>query len=571
MNPGERAQLCWLIDRLVDGEATPQQVRELERLAGTPEGRKLYIEYLLMLGELHWGTFGASAVGKSVEDAAVSSSGFEGLLRQQMGSHLLDRASGLRRPLPLRRWWWVVSAAVAALVVAALIVGGLRSNLRQPGSGRQPVLALCTGQFQAVFGGGSVAAQSKLHRGDRVVLRSGLAEWQDHHGTRWVAEGPAVFSVLESERLHLESGKLVVHLARHTHGFTVDTPHARLLDRGTAFAVAVSSKGTEVHVLSGRVAVKAYRYEKDFREITTGQAVTVTPDGESRELPWAGDRFWANVPQKGSVAAYRFAATHHPRMGMFIPFEDTRAGLRCLALGDPCEVIPVMMRGTFSAISPELVAGYDGHSRAVRLIRGRSGGNAWGLGWQTENPVQFPRQFAVEIIFRFDGWPDLAPETVGCLLATRRSPKECGFLLAALPSPGGDRGQAVLAHLLEGTADWTMTRGRLIAGHWYYVAATFEGATPGESTHVVTYLLDLSTRESGLRRIFDGVIPGQVPPGRLGIGKGFDERLAHAYPFPGAIDEVCLYNDKVEEDTWHKHGELLLPTKELAAPMPLPD
>lgn len=576
MNPRERAHLCWLIDRVVDGEATPQEVRELERLAATSEGRRLYLEYLLMLGELHWGAFGASAEGKSAREASTFLPNHEGLVHDNPSIATLSPVRGRpesahKRPLQ----WWMVPAAVALLVasvlVAPFLVGVFTRHPQRPAPAGESVVALCTGRFDAVFDPASAGAEGELRLGDRVVLHSGLAQWVDRRGGRWVLEGPATFRVVDSTELHLENGRLVVHLAPQEHEFTVDTPHARVLDRGTVFAVAVSPKETEIHVLSGRVAVKPHRFDKDFREILSGHAVAVLFGNELQEIAWAGDRFWAEVPPKGSVAAYRFAATHHPRMWFYLSFEEPQASVRRVSLGERYEVTPVMMRGTFSLLSPDAVSGYDGSSRAVRLIRGRSGGNAWGLGWQTENPVAFPRRFSFEMIFRFEGWPDPHPEAVGCLLAARQSARECGFLLAALPSPGGDGGQALLAHLLDATDNWATTQGRLVAGHWYYVATTLEGATSGEATHVVTYLLDLSTRESGLRRIFDGVIPGQVPPGRLGIGKGFDERLAHAYPFPGAIDEVCFYNDKVEDSTWQKHVALLVPSKEQAAPMPLPE
>jgi hypothetical protein len=51
----------------------------------------------------------------------------------------------------------------------------------------------------------------------------------------------------------------------------------------------------------------------------------------------------------------------------------------------------------------------------------------------------------------------------------------------------------------------------------------------------------------------DQVVPGTPSASRLGIGKAFDWSTAHAYPWPGALDEVALYNVVLDSETLGRH------------------
>lgn len=558
MRESDRERLCWLIDALVENRATAEEVRELENLAGTPEGRQLYLDYLLLHGELTWGLPGALAGAAGREAVGVPSAVI---------------VSPCIRPEKVPSFWEksLTFGMVLAMVVVVLagIFGGFWRQ--QPAVPDRPV-AEVVGQFAAEFADPSRASGIGLLPGDQVTLKAGLAKWRSAGGVEWIAEGPTTLRLEDKDRLTLERGKLVVNLGESKGRFLVQTPHAEIEDRGTAFAVKVTQQTTDIHVLTGQVAVRTLSQAGGMapRIISGGEALQAGFHGNLSDTDFQGETFWTDVPAPGSVAAYRFSATRHDKLWFCLPFEQ-QSSARQVALGETVDVVPVLMKGTFDPLTPRFVPGFDGQSLAVAAVRGSQSGNSVGLGWQTGSPLRFPRRFSVEMIFRFDGWPDRAGDAVGCLLAARSSPTKCGFLVAVIPDGSGDRTLAAVAHLLDARHDWTLTRGRLLAGRWYYLASSFQDLGHEQGTRIRTFLVDLADMPGELPLVFDGVVAGQVTHGLLGIGKGFDDRLTHAYPFSGAIDEVCLYNDSVEEATWQKHLNWLCRKGQPATPIELPD
>ena len=561
MTPEEHSALCQLVDALVEGRGSEEDVRRLEELVRTPEGRELYIDYVLLLGELHWGAGGLLEVPDSPIRENLSGIRAEVTRKQSFaGQNKITRR--------LVAWGLVGMAAAVGFCLALL---WRWHAFLTPEITRLPEsrIATCVDVFEASFETPHLTVGSPLQSGDIVRLHSGLAAWRDQHGTTWTLEAPAVLRVDDAQNVTLTSGKMVVQLAPGCRGFLVKTPHARVMDRGTSFAVEVTSEATRVHVLTGKVALGPLQPDGgDVQELGKGQAAMVGSAGRVVTIPWGGHRFWAHIPKKGSVAAWRYVALHDPHIWLSADFEQ-EAALYNHRDGHVGTVFPVRMRGTFSDLSAQWATGYGGQSRAVRVIRANRDGNANGLGWQSEEPLTFPNRFTAEIIFRFDGWPEESPEAVGSLLATRQDAHRCGFLLAAVPSETGAPSEAALAHLLVADQNWAQTRGRLSAGHWYFAVVTIQTDEQRNSTHVCTYLQDL-TAYGELEKVFDGWVAGTVPSGTLGIGKGFDARLAHAYPFPGAIDEVCFYNGIMEEETIRRHADFLVTQATPAGAIPLP-
>ncbi|MGB9690026.1 FecR domain-containing protein [Thermogutta sp.] len=562
MNAEERASLCQLVDALVEGRGSDEDVRCLEELARTPEGRKLYIEYVLLLGELHWGTGNLLDIPDSRADADVPTIAAEVARTKSLAS----QKKALRRVLA-----WGLAGIAAAMSLCVVLLWRWYA-FHQPGVTRpqRSEIATCVDVFEADFDTPHLIVGSPLKAGDVVCLRSGLAAWRDRHGTTWTLEGPAALRVDDAQSLTLTRGKMVVQLAPGCRSFLVKTPHARIADRGTSFAVEVASEATRVHVLTGKVALAPLQpHDGDVRELRKGEAAMVSRNGRLLTIPWRGDRFWTDIPKKGSVAAWRYVAVHDPHIWLSADFEQEAAALYDHRDGHVGNIFPVRMRGTFSDVSAQWEVGYEGQSRAARVIRANRDGNSNGLGWQTEEPLTFPNRFTAEIIFRFDGWSDQSPQAVGSLLATRQDTNRCGFLLAALPSETGAPSEATLVHLLVADDNWAQTRGRLAAGHWYFAVVIVRTDEERKTTHICTYLQDLSAH-SRLEKVFEGRLSGTVPSGPLGIGKGFDARLAHAYPFPGAIDEVCFYNEVMEEETVRRHADFLVTQATFSGAMPLP-
>ena len=98
--------------------------------------------------------------------------------------------------------------------------------------------------------------------------------------------GPAEFVLQAEDRMCLKRGKLTARVTERAKGFTVETPHAILVDLGTEFAADVDRDGNgEVHVFRGEVIVQP-RSRTDSRplRLTNAQATridsaSVTPAG----------------------------------------------------------------------------------------------------------------------------------------------------------------------------------------------------------------------------------------------------------------------------------------------------
>jgi hypothetical protein len=134
---------------------------------------------------------------------------------------------------------------------------------------------------------------------------------------------------------------------------------------------------------------------------------------------------------------------------------------------------------------------------------------------------------------------------IAAAVATRDGQHECGFLVAAV-----DDGR--LAHLLDAKSGWIESDFKFVPGHWHYVASTFRA----ESVHAVvnTFVADLDSTDRTLRWVVrDRSVRGVPPASRLGIGKGFDGELAHAYPWPGSLDEVAIYDADLGRATLEAH------------------
>lgn len=93
---------------------------------------------------------------------------------------------------------------------------------------------------------------SEATRDHEYILTSGSVQLQFPAGAEVIVAGPAVFQIASSDRLSVTIGRCSVYCPKGAEGFVVDTPNARVVDRGTRFFVhVVESAATEVHVVDG--------------------------------------------------------------------------------------------------------------------------------------------------------------------------------------------------------------------------------------------------------------------------------------------------------------------------------
>jgi len=562
----DREEIARLVDRLLDGCASQEDVRTLEERAESPAARQFLAEYLLLTGELHW-LASDQNVERCREELAgkVTPAGLgDGKGRYTVGPR--SWASGWFRGGPQHATLTAVAIMAVVLVAAMLIwLGtGFRPGLEPKSevAGCASLLASCAASIE---GTGDVVTP-----GDWVVVRHGVAEWRLSSGASLIAQAPTRFRFRENGEVELERGIIVVKTNGVAHPLCVVTPHVRCVDRGTAFGVWSQATRSEVHVLQGEVEITPIGLvSAGPRQIGAGEALGCDKSGQMAEVEYRPERFSDVVPKPLTVAAYRIVAISDPRIWLYGAFEFPRDHGKWRAVLGPGDVCPVLMRGTLTRLDVEQVAGFDSQSKAIRLSRGAYSGDTVGVALQTLESVVLPKTMTVEMIVRFDGWPQSGVNTLGCLLATRRDQRHCGVLLGIVAIDGKTAQNARLVHLFDGTAPWTETKGELVAGHWYYVAAAF--AQDGDFTRVSTWLMDLSKRGPLMQVLKEGLVPGTPADGYLGVGKGFDGAMSHAYPFPGAIDELAIYNGVLEDDVIRFHvGQLVRFEKEQGV-FPLPE
>lgn len=245
-----RDELFDLLSALADGTITPERHASLEKaLEADPSARKIYFEYL----DLHL------ALGKTAVSAAP------------------------RRRLP----WAAAAVAVAAAGLVAFL--SLRGD---------PAPARLSRSAGARFFG--PAPEGPLLAGREYALVEGRVEIAFDSGAVVLLDAPAAFELRDRLRMTLKFGRGSVQVDERSKGFTVDTPLAKVVDRGTRFALDVGEGGeTEVHVIEGAADLGPLR-------LLSGDARRVDPRGTS-EIAFDAARFPKALPDR--VVAYEATPT----------------------------------------------------------------------------------------------------------------------------------------------------------------------------------------------------------------------------------------------------------------------
>lgn len=562
-----REELGRLAAALCDGELTARESLRLEELTRDPEALAFLSRYLMLVGELHWSSLGtvkpiiATVRMEQTAPRSPGSSAFQ-----------LTAARGSFRAI-------VRTIATIAGLAAAMILAVLWWVSPRRTSPSTETAARLIGSFSSVSTEQAPADVSDWVCGQSKQLGKGAAAWSLPNGNTWILEGPAAAVLVSPERIRLEKGRGVFEIASGGAGFTVETPFCCFIDHGTSFAIAVDETGAELHVLAGTVEFRSHdaattpanrRAPPEVLAdeasrgrvasgilLRTGQALRADIDGRGRPIAFAGGRFIRELPRPGSSAALQFAALRADRVLRVFSFDTSAGGFRDRITGEP--LLRTLLKGGGDLAALRIEPGWGIGAEAVRIHRGPS--NAIGVALQTEGVFTPSGRMSLEAVFRYDGHaPSDRAGAVGSLLATRENREQASFFLAAA-------GDGTLMHLFDARENWLVTDGRLEPGHWYYAAATFAEHRGG--VEVDTWLADLSLGERWLRPVLrQGQTMGGMTPGPLAIGKGFDDAGAHAYAFPGAIDEIVLYNGIVGEDVFREHLTLLVGKTPHVPPLP---
>src|SRR5262249_46527850 len=156
-----------------------------------------------------------------------------------------------------KRWLSIAAAiAMAASVVAWLAIGPARgwprpdteSASRSAGTN----VAWLVNAQDCIWAQTGERPGRDMRAGKELRLERGLAEIEFDCGARLILQGPAGLKLVSVRSAWLEHGKITARVPAHARGFTVLTPHNKVVDLGTEFGLSVDDAGaTTVHVFKG--------------------------------------------------------------------------------------------------------------------------------------------------------------------------------------------------------------------------------------------------------------------------------------------------------------------------------
>jgi hypothetical protein len=83
---------------------------------------------------------------------------------------------------------------------------------------------------------------AQVRPGETLKFQAGWLNLFLSGGAELLIEGPADVDYLSSQRVFARQGKLAARVGPGATGFRIDTPHANVIDRGTAFGVTVDGR-----------------------------------------------------------------------------------------------------------------------------------------------------------------------------------------------------------------------------------------------------------------------------------------------------------------------------------------
>ncbi len=199
-----------------------------------------------------------------------------------------------------RKWMLAVAAIVICIQAGRLVQLELETRQRssteviaetdQRNEAMSQGVALVTRLVDVGWGEG----QAPLEVGDalppgRLALASGYAQVEFFCGATVIVEGPAELDLQSPLLARVKSGRLRAQVPPAARGFSLEVDDMKVVDLGTEFGLSVSSEGANVQVFDGEVELQQPATDK--RQLTAGQALTRSVDGEYSETTVTPDRF----------------------------------------------------------------------------------------------------------------------------------------------------------------------------------------------------------------------------------------------------------------------------------------
>tara|TARA_B110000879_G_scaffold172437_1_gene223950 strand:+ start:579 stop:3089 length:2511 start_codon:yes stop_codon:yes gene_type:complete len=266
------------IQRLIDGDLTAEELAALEtELMESPEAMETYRAYLDL----------DCALEEQIDGEREVSS---------QSVVPVDRIVAMQRRFHIK----VATLGAAAIVLlAALGMWILDAPENQPPLTKFRIAP--GSDFTLTHSGEGDAPTGKtMVEGSRLSLLHGVAELKLPHDVRAVVEAPAEMVLRHDRTLELIHGRALFQVnSKDGQGFTVVTPHQRIVDLGTSFGIDLPEGRDEIelHVLEGQVRVDS-KDGKHGETIKATRAVQLAGTQVLREIDNPSIGFLRNLPPK---------------------------------------------------------------------------------------------------------------------------------------------------------------------------------------------------------------------------------------------------------------------------------
>ena len=231
-------ELRILIDSALEGELSEADILRLEaELSLDPVARREYYNRVLLTTFLE--------TEASADHAIILPRSSGGHWRQTRAGLVILCASLLLGIV----WFWPRTRPSMEPIPGDYTSTPTVGDQEQQSSG----FAILSGQSEANWGSDTSLSAGSIVPAGELHLKSGLAQFELFSGVTLVIEGEARFSILSPMEVSVVSGKVRARVPEPAQGFRLLTEAGEVVDLGTEFAVDVSPKQAEVHVLDGEV------------------------------------------------------------------------------------------------------------------------------------------------------------------------------------------------------------------------------------------------------------------------------------------------------------------------------
>ena len=276
MNPKDYQHL---IQQLLDGEISAGDFARLDgELRQNPEALAAYRLY----AGIHCGL-----VRKGEIDAAIRSAPVVPIERLR----LLERKRIVRTSL---------LAAAAVVLISGLV---LWQTMASEKSATRATLSFTPGSSFTLSHTeqGADTSPTTLSQGSTIRLDHGAVELALPHQVRAILEAPATLTLIDDRTVGLKRGRGYFEVkSPDGHGFSVETPHQRIVDLGTAFGVDLptGSDDTHLHVFEGSVRIEGLDGKETGETVRAPRAVSIRGSKISGQLKGVDDRFLQRLPDR---------------------------------------------------------------------------------------------------------------------------------------------------------------------------------------------------------------------------------------------------------------------------------